>query len=80
MNHVKQPGEKLAEMWDKQSDPEFMTPTPATSPDDLVNAALPKGKWCDCGLPHETGGPCWECRAAATDPATVAAIIERAGE
>ena len=24
---------------------------------------LPKGKWCECGYPHETGGPCWECRA-----------------
>ncbi len=23
---------------------------------------LPKGKWCTCGIPHETGGPCWECR------------------
>jgi len=20
------------------------------------------GKWCKCGFPHETGGPCWECR------------------
>ena len=25
---------------------------------------LPKGKWCECGYPHETGGPCWECRAS----------------
>ena len=24
---------------------------------------LPAGKWCACGFPHETGGPCWECRA-----------------
>ena len=24
---------------------------------------LPKGKWCACGYPHESGGPCWECRA-----------------
>jgi hypothetical protein len=24
---------------------------------------LPDGKWCKCGMPHETGGPCWECRA-----------------
>lgn len=24
---------------------------------------LPRGKWCACGFPHETGGPCWECRA-----------------
>jgi len=23
---------------------------------------LPSGKWCNCGYPHETGGPCWECR------------------
>ena len=28
--------------------------------------SLPKGKWCACGLPHETGGPCWECRAYAS--------------
>lgn len=24
--------------------------------------ALPSGKWCKCGYPHETGGPCGECR------------------
>lgn len=23
---------------------------------------LPNGKWCKCGFPHETGGPCWECK------------------
>jgi len=28
---------------------------------------LPKGKWCECGYPHETGGPCWECRANPPD-------------
>ena len=25
---------------------------------------IPAGKWCKCGFPHETGGPCWECRRA----------------
>ena len=28
-------------------------------------SSLPAGKWCACGFPHETGGPCWECRAIA---------------
>lgn len=37
---------------------------PAPSFDLVADAAmvLPPGKWCACGLPHETGGPCWECR------------------
>ena len=41
--------------------------TPA--PDQVQEAAkvLPSGKWCECGLPHETGGPCWECRALPGD-------------
>jgi len=32
-------------------------PTPDTPP-------WGNGQWCKCGMPHETGGPCWECRRA----------------
>lgn len=38
-------------------------------------AELPKGKWCACGFPHETGGPCWECRMREMD-----AAINRLGQ
>jgi hypothetical protein len=61
------------------------TPTPAPSPDDLVRAAL---EWassiCDVATMDHVGdvirGKGDEIRTAATDPATVAAIIERSGE
>jgi hypothetical protein len=29
-----------------------------------MSDVIPRGKWCRCGFPHETGGPCWECRRA----------------
>ena len=33
--------------------------------------ALPDGKWCACGFPHEAGGPCWECRARDGEQSTI---------
>jgi len=41
--------------------------TPAPDPVQEAVTVLPSGKWCECGLPHETGGPCWECRALSGD-------------
>jgi hypothetical protein len=57
------------------------TPTPAPSPDDLVNAAL---EWVAEQINRSYGQPMHHLHktvcAAATDPATRAAIIERAGK
>ena len=42
--------------------------TPAPEPVQEAATVLPSGKWCECGLPHETGGPCWECRIQVAGP------------
>jgi len=41
------------------------TQAPAVPAEPAQVTAIPHGKWCACGYPHETGGPCWECRAIA---------------
>ena len=60
-------------------------PTPAPSPDDLVKAALEwAARTCDVATMDFVGdlirGKGDAIRAAASDPTTVAAIIERAGK
>ena len=46
-----------------RSKPATEAPTPAVTVQEA--AKLPYGAYCACGLPHITGGPCWECRAIA---------------
>jgi hypothetical protein len=79
---VKQAKQKMAcVVWPEEILALIDTPTPAPSPDALVKSAL---EWVAEQINRSYGQPTHHLHktvcTAATDPATVAAIIERAGE